>query len=715
MRPSGRHILTIGRDLIQDGYAAIIEIVKNSYDADSPDVNIIFKATKDRSQYTIIIEDHGHGMSRDTVINHWMVPSTDDKKKRRTSPNGRIMQGRKGVGRYAASILGNDLLLETSTKNELTTVYIEWSAFEKAQYLDDVEILVESKKKYIPSGTRLTITGDNEQLSEWNQKQIDKLKFELKKLISPINNVLIDNEIEDVFEINLKFENFLMNQNNITKELIKPYPIFDLFDYKIEGQIDVNGNGNLVYTSQKAKNTITETIQFDFGSSTGCGELFFDIRVYDREKEAIESLIDRGLFDESGKYLRNLQARQILNQYNGIGVYRNGFRIRPLGDADFDWLKLNEQRVQKPTLRIGSNQVIGFVQIQSEEQSNLIEKSARDGLKENGAFNRLKEISRRVIACLEERRYSYRKKVGLSRYSNKIEKQFEKLFFFKNMKNNITAKLRKGDVDKNITSEIIQLINNEEENNSRIINDIRQSVAIYQGQATLGKIINVVLHEGRHPLNNFKNQIPNLEYFINTYIKKQNLEILKKIIPISKDIGENAKIFVDLFRRLDPLAAGKRGNKKLLPLKVTIEEVFNVFESIIKENNIITNVNGSDEFSFSCWYQDIYAIFTNLIDNSIYWMNEKNTSKKEIKISIVTDGNNLQYIDYKDTGPGIESNLIIDKVIFEPEFTTKQDGKGLGLAIAGEVSIRNGLELKAFDCKDGAYFRLQMKSENYND
>ena len=110
IRPAGRHILTIGRDLIQDQSAAIVELVKNAYDADSTDVYITFRVPDDRKSLTIIIEDHGHGMSRDTVINKWLVPSTNDKLERKTTPKGRTMQGRKGVGRYAASILGNDLL-----------------------------------------------------------------------------------------------------------------------------------------------------------------------------------------------------------------------------------------------------------------------------------------------------------------------------------------------------------------------------------------------------------------------------------------------------------------------------------------------------------------------------------------------------------------------------------------------------------------------------
>ena len=117
--------------------------------------------------------------------------------------------------------------------------------------------------------------------------------------------------------------------------------------------------------------------------------------------------------EESGNYVGKNQARQLLNAYNGIGVYRNGFRIRPLGDADFDWLKLNARRVQNPSLYLGNNQVIGHVHIESDYWYDLEEKSARDGLKENETFNRLKEVTLAVIRQLERRRYRIQKKSGL--------------------------------------------------------------------------------------------------------------------------------------------------------------------------------------------------------------------------------------------------------------------------------------------------------------
>jgi len=72
----------------------------------------------------------------------------------------------------------------------------------------------------------------------------------------------------------------------------------------------------------------------------------------------------------------------------------------------------------------------------------------------------------------------------------------------------------------------------------------------------------------------------------------------------------------------------------------------------------------------------------------------------------------LLHVDYRDTGPGIEPDLIASEVIFEPQFSTKPSGTGLGLAIAGEAATRNGLELKVFESAQGAWFRLQPKTES---
>ena len=708
VRPAGRHILTIGRDLIQDSYAAVVELVKNAYDADSPDVNIEFTADSDRDGYTIVVSDHGHGMSRDTVINKWMVPSTDDKLQRRTSFRGRIMQGSKGIGRYASAVLGKDLLLETTTQEgENTTLFVEWEDFSEAKFLDDVEILIETMESAQQPGTQLTMRGDDEFLADWDRGQFDRLRFELRKLISPVSIALHD----DRFHIILTVVGF-PDVEDIVEEEIEPYPLFALFDYKVAGTISKEGIGSLTYSSQKARNIVEEKIPFDLESPTGCGDLAIDVRVYDRDKESIDFLIGRGLKDDSGNYVGKRQARQLLNKFNGIGVYRNGFRIRPLGDAEFDWLKLNARRVQNPSLRISSNQAIGYVQIQSEAESGLIEKSARDGLKENKAFDRLKIITKKVIGKLETRRFNYRRSVGLNQSALRVDRQLEQLFSYHEMKREIRTQLDKASLDQAAVDEILYIIDREEEEKNKVVEEIRKAVAVYQGQATLGKIINVILHEGRRPLSYFRNQIPHIRHWYESFQETGDPVQLAEVLRLGEGLGQNSEVLVSLFSRLDPLAAKKRTTIKPLVLKKEIVDTFGVFENEMKSLNVSAEVRGPENFIFSSWRQDIYAIFTNLIDNSLYWIGEKETPSPEIVIEILVSGDSLQSIDYRDTGPGIEPNLIASEVIFEPQFTTKPDGTGLGLAIVGEAAERNGLELKVFESDEGAYFRLQPKTRN---
>ena len=719
VRPAGRHILTIGRDLIHDNCAAVVELVKNAYDADSPDVQIEFIMSPLRSGYSIVISDRGHGMSRDDIINKWMVPSTQYKFDERKSPAGRTMQGSKGVGRYAASILGTDLLLETATSGgEKTKAYFKWKDFELAEYLDDVEIRIETEVETEdisePLGTRLTINGDDELLEIWDRQRFEKLQFELKKLKSPVSSVFKDDE----FRINLKVRGF-PGVEDFEKE-IEPYLLFDLFDYKIQGKIEANGKGELIYSSQKVRNIADEHIDFDIqkevpsdvNKSTLYGNFEIDVRAFDRDNDAIESLIGRGLKEESGNYIGKNQAKQLLNAYNGIGVYRNGFRIRPLGDADFDWLKLDARRVQNPSLHLGNNQVIGYVHIDSVEWSGLTEKSARDGLKENETFNRLKEVTLAVLRQLERQRFEYRRKMGLSRPAIKVERELGRLFSFDALKRNIRRQLTEDGCNQPTIDRIIEIVGQVEKDKGRDANEIRQALRVYQGQATLGKILNVIVHEGSQPLSYFRNQIPNLRYWRERFQETGDLGKLEKMLSIADGVEENMEIFVKLFGRLNPLAAGKRAAKKPLELKKTIENTLSVFENEMKSEDVSTEIRGTDSFKFSAWSQDIYVVFTNLIDNSLYWMSQKKGTKRQIKIELVTDGNSLSHIDYRDSGPGIEPSLIENEVIFEPEFSTKPDGTGLGLAIASEAAERNGLELKAFESDEGAYFRLQPKMEN---
>ena len=267
----------------------------------------------------------------------------------------------------------------------------------------------------------------------------------------------------------------------------------------------------------------------------------------------------------------------------------------------------------------------------------------------------------------------------------------------------------KAKLTKQLSAELLNLSMKMPKRKTRLLIISRQFIAIYQVEATLGKIVNVILHEGSKPLAYFHNQISNLEYWYKSFQKTGDPDEFEKIMRIAKGMVHNADVFVRLFRRLDPLAARRNTVRKPLELKKTIQGVLSIFEQEIEADNISVEINGPDDSKFPARIQDMYSIFTNLIDNSLYWIREKKVSIRQITIELKTEGDTLRYIDYRDTGPGIESDLIESEVIFAPGFTTKPDGTGLGLAIAGEAADRNDLRLEVYGTDEGAHFRLQPK------
>lgn len=708
IRPSGRHLLTIGRELIQDPSAAILELVKNAYDADSQDVSLVFQAHGD-DDITITVEDHGHGMTRETVLGAWLVPSTSDKRIRNESPKGRIMQGRKGVGRFAASILGNELDLETVAESgERTRLHMDWSVFENAVFLDDVRIPVTTDHAESSSGTKMTMTGSGEFRSMWNEKLFRKLRTELKKLVAPTAVLASDIHAKDDFILRLHIEGF--GDSLDWDGTVEPFPVFELYDYRIFGTVDATGKVELCYHQNKfSKNSVEERIAFDLTDAPKCGRIEVDIRVFDRESSSIGSLIQRGLKDEAGNYVGKLEAQRLLNESCGIGVYRNGFRIRPLGDPEFDWLKLNHRRVQNPSMCIGSNQVIGFVRVQSEDMSGLIEKSARDGLMENDAYEALKAITGTIIARLEARRFDLRKKAGLSRKVVRVEETLEKFFSLRDVRTTIGKRLSEHNVEPEIIASVMQDMDAAERDKARQAEEVLKEFSIYQAHASLGKLINIILHETRIPLSYIRNNAKSIDGFYRLYKNNGNFDIIEKeVLPAIMRLPEKCETLSDLFRRLDPLSSDKREQQKDFLVGEQLRRIIDLFALETKKHGIEVQLIADARAYMHGWVQDIDSIFSNLLDNSIYWINETSSAIKRVRIEIVSDdmGKTL-HVDYRDTGPGIDETFIAGGTVFDPGFSMKPHGHGLGLAIAGEASRRLGFDLKALANDKGVWFRME--------
>src|SRR5579872_4284428 len=121
-------LIHLGRDSVKDHNTALIELVKNSYDADALSVNIEI-LQKTTSPY-INISDNGFGMTREELINNWLRIGFSNKKNSKVSALGRRKTGEKGIGRISTDRLGSELELKTKTeKDGIIGLKLNWDEF----------------------------------------------------------------------------------------------------------------------------------------------------------------------------------------------------------------------------------------------------------------------------------------------------------------------------------------------------------------------------------------------------------------------------------------------------------------------------------------------------------------------------------------------------------------------------------------------------------
>ena len=116
---SSRAAILLGRESVSKVDGAIIELIKNTYDADASFCILSFDVEHD----AIYIIDNGTGMTRDTIQNCWMLIGTDNKKVEYQSKKNRIKSGEKGIGRFALDRLGQVCEMYTKHDSSSKTLY----------------------------------------------------------------------------------------------------------------------------------------------------------------------------------------------------------------------------------------------------------------------------------------------------------------------------------------------------------------------------------------------------------------------------------------------------------------------------------------------------------------------------------------------------------------------------------------------------------------
>ena len=380
----------VGKDLINDDNIAIIELVKNSYDADSKNVLVKFtdflSAGVSTKTSQMIIADEGTGMDIIDIKDKWLNIAYSEKVFIKQG-KGSHLAGNKGIGRFSCDRLGQQLdLLTRKIGNDLIHLRIWWPDFEeegkKDLTIQDIELEVKSisEKKaesisgisvFPKSGTILVISSLR---SFWYIDKLRDLKNSLEKFINPNqlfdrNPFLIDLSVPDILENDSKKDD-REKINGIIKN-----QIFEKLSF----------NSTYIDSTIISENNSIKTILFHDG------EKVFELEERNKAYPLLEDahVVIYYLNPYKKAYFKRQTGVRSVD-FGSIFLFLNGFRIAPYGNRSDDWLGLDVRKTQGTQRNLGSRDIVGRIEITgNEEKFKPI--SSREGLKNTDAFIQLRE------------------------------------------------------------------------------------------------------------------------------------------------------------------------------------------------------------------------------------------------------------------------------------------------------------------------------------
>ena len=631
-RFKGKIARLLGRESVSNAVVALSELVKNAYDADASRVTITFEKTKTKNG-VIRVSDDGTGMTYDDFKERWMVVGTDYKERKRVSPSGRRMIGEKGIGRFAVERLGRKLEIVSKVRGqgESLHVFIDWDKYESEEsYFDTIENkAILAPKDPEEHGLELILKGLRD---TWDLGSLLFFKRQISVLIPP-------EKIED-FSVIVKTPDF----PELTGEIENV--IFSEAYYRLKANLDASGK--VVYEIKDHDGKITK--DHAVTNKTRCGPVKFTLYFYTRGLKR----------DEKSKYklLSLYEVRAILDNFSGVRIYRDGFRVKPYGDPGNDWLNLNYKRLYNPKYLYADNkQVIGIVKISRDKNPNLIDTTTRERLVKNKAFDDLVNFLNDSFSHLAKHRRAQRAKEKPPKtvLRTRIER--------------IKKEIGKTNLPERRKKRVLSVLEGIEESAVSLI-------MIYRNLASLGITVLAVSHEITNPIST-------IQTYSEALLKMAlsgNLD-LDRVEKTARNIENDILRIWEFIDFIVAYNRRKRRKRLKTDLKLLLKDVLRGYSAIFNKRNISVKLNVDSKMSqYHIYRGDFESILINFITNSLEALRKK--KKGIIQVSLLSDKENV-YLRFSDDGVGIPVEN--RELVFEPFYTTKEDGTGLGLKIIREI------------------------------
>ena len=673
----------------------------------------------------IRIRDLGVGMTLSDIKSKFLVVGTPNRLLEKAVPrdgkNDPIL-GEKGLGRLSAMRLGGNLALTTATSENAywNKLDVDWTILydQPSLNIDEFRVIPYEdtngplKEKNV-SGTEILIS---HLYSDWTVERLSEFAgSELAKLQDNFDGPAANKHLR--FSINgqdisipffeRKFLNYAHGHCHVELLFVDGVPkLVGGIDYLAEGRsqkIDLDGAhlrsvaGETLEARRKRKkrnkkddSTLILPENVIDGDLRSLGPFKLSMWWFNRQRLNLE---------KTPEY--QAAAAWIKNWGGGLLLYRDGFRVYPYGSDQDDWLSLDRTALASSGYKVNRAQIVGRVAITSQNNPRLRDQTNREGLRDNLEKSILINLARYVL--IEEFKTFIQ---TVDKDINHIDESDVQVLEKK------MSRAETGILDG--ISRLTRIVPKEEvatlsglvdyvteikqawERNKIYCESLKDDIEKYMHLAGVGLMMEFVIHELRRSVDVLLDQFPKKSIGQNVVLTSNlTLAVTKQLQTLHKRL-----------RVLDPLAVPGRQVKSDADVGALISGIVESHENQFGRHRIKCEwTPPKDRLVVKAVPGQLIQIVENLIQNSVFWLDEQEKSVPLVKkITVELDVAN-RTIAVKDNGPGISEPYV--NRVFDAFFTTKGQGqgRGLGLFISRKLAEENNATLSLDEQDDDLRYR----------
>ena len=723
-RPYARLLTMLGDQLIKNERIALVELIKNAYDADADRVEMRFEDfdpdMTHNADSRIVVRDDGSGMTPDTVRNEWMNPAAPMKYlakragRRKTQGKGRIVQGEKGIGRFAILKLGRVVTVTTRARGAdlETRLTYDFSRFDddfvsenkerKDIFLDEIRIQCsQSDPAMLPGAQHGTVIEIRELKGVWNAAIIDQLCRDVSNLTDPVSRIA-RRPAPGGFEIEITCNGERRSVDADEVESLEAL-IEDKAVLKIEGgfrssentfSFAVNDTGHEIglqdpkirglwvwrrrFGRGRGDGAAEQIlIPFSSGSDAGgrnhaagagftCGDFNFHFYIFD---------FSRGI---GGRHELNQGEKNRLKEHR-IYLYRDDVRVYPYGDPDDDWLNIDVTRgIGRAGDFFSNDQIVGWIDITQKGNPKLRDKTNREGLIETGGASR-------DLIFLVQIFLSYVKQVPFLHHQHKQRQRSTARSVRDEVVAQGLADLKEGleDAGQQTRARGVAQIEAAYRREKAFLS---QRAETSEDLAGVGLSVEMASHDVMLLLNRALQIGGRLARMARTAGNEEILQQADMLLGVLQQV-------VDGMRDVQILFKSSRRRRKVQKIEPVLDRIHKIYETLLEQRGIRYRKVKTGDSPLVANTTDgvIMQVLINLFDNAAYWLETVDPSRREICVTV--DGDRGELV-FSDSGPGVDPEDL--PYIFEPFYSGKgQEGRGLGLYIARQLLERHEYRIAA--------------------